>query len=339
MPGEAPRAEPRVTQMKHVATSTRVNLWLTLRALVALGLISYLAQLVNWLEVAQIARRADPAWLLTGTLYFPIAYFLYAQRTRRLVDNQLPLLETLRLVVVQGALSTFVANAAGTIAQVTLLIKRHSVTADLALRSAILTRLADLGASAIAVATMLLIAWRDFREIADWIIPSLGLAVGLLAGTIVAVRLIGTQSRKTLSRAPTLISNIARWRNIAIRAIDIDRAYAWRCGPAAFGYSLGLQIVVAASMYCNTQAFDLAVTPTQAAVVGIVAFFVGSLPVTILGGLGVYEASTIGLFYLYGVPVSESTAMMLVVRAVFYVLTGLALTIAWPWRLRGNARP
>jgi uncharacterized membrane protein YbhN (UPF0104 family) len=97
-------------------------------------------------------------------------------------------------------------------------------------------------------------------------------------------------------------------------------------------YCLALQIMTAVAMYCSARAFDLGIGFFEASFAGTVSGFLASVPITVFGGLGVYELSTVGLLQIFGVPVEAGAAMILVVRALFFVIMAVAFVVVRPPR-------
>lgn len=309
-----------------VKKTPRTKPLLLTKLFLASVLLGYLGFVINWPSLYKAVQNVSIFWLTLSVFYIPAGYIIFALRNRVLLDGQIPFRAMLQLVVLQGALSTFLSSAAGAAAQVAVLIKKHNIYPAQAIRSTIMSKVADTCAALAAVTLLLTLARNEFSQIHTHLTTGIAITSGLLFGLLVVTLLISnTRSAAELTVTASRNSLFRHWAAIVIAAFHVNRRYALSILPMAFAYSIVLQVVIAVAMYLNARAFGIEVTLLQAAVIGIISSFIASLPISVFGGLGVYEASTIGLFALYNIPIEKSAGMMLVVRTLFFLITGAAL--------------
>ena len=210
----------------------------------------------------------------------------------------------------------------------------HKVPAELAVQSAIVARLADMLAAVIVSGALVAIAWSYLVRMQSLLLPAMLLAaiVLLLAAIAMAVAWFSA-AEKTPRVADTATSSPSIWRKMLSFSMQVARpgpAYMASTLPTTLMYSLVLQVVIAVAITCHARAFNLEIGFFEAALVGVVSSFIASIPITVLGGLGVYEVSTVGLFVLLGVPAEAAAGMILVVRTVFFLVMALALALVRP---------
>lgn len=312
---------PKGESVPHAATPAARRWWFAARLCVSLALVAFLAHSVDWARVWAHARTVSPAWLVLSLFYIPASILLVAMRYRLLVDGMVPLGAMLRLVVFQGAVSTFLANAAGSLGFVGVLAKFHKVPAALAIQSAIVARAGDMLASLVAAALLVAVAWDRLATIRPFVVTAFLLSLAILLAalaTVLAARRLAIRSPGTDAREGST------WNKARDAVVQVVRMEAGRGLPGALLHSFLLQGVVAVAMYFNARAFGLEIGFFEAALVGVVASFIASVPVTVFGGLGVYEVSTVGLLAVFGVPVEAGAGMILVVRAIFFAVMAAA---------------
>jgi uncharacterized membrane protein YbhN (UPF0104 family) len=302
--------------------------WFLGRLAVSLALVAWLALNVEWRKVWAIVSGVSLPWLLASLFYIPVSIALVAWRYRILVNNRVAFPAMLRLVVFQGAVSTFLANAAGSLGFVGLLVKVYKVATELAVQSTLIARAGDMGASMLVAALLCTMAWPRLAAFHTLILLATALSVAILLGAAVAV----VVARK--GSVPAIPDGEASmWRKFAGfcgRVARLDSAYLASVLPATLLHSLALQAVIAVAMVLNARAFGLEIGFLEAALVGVASSFLASVPITVFGGLGVYEVSTVGLLAVFGVPVEAGAGMILVVRAIFFLAMACAFVLVRP---------
>ena len=294
-------------------------------------LIAYLAVSVEWPRVWAATRAASIPWLALGLFSIPAGILFISLRYCSLVNERVSLSVMLRLVVFQGAVSTFLANAAGSLSFIGILIKLHKLPAELAIQSTIIARLADMLLSLIVASVLAAMVWHHLESVR----PLMRLAVMVS----VAILLLGVATVIIGRRLPVSLlahaddvggdntSLVHKLLGLCARVIRLDAGYVASILPKTLAYSFVLQAVVAVSMYCNAYAFHLNIGFFEAAFVGVVSSFIASIPITVVGGLGVYEVSTVGLLALFGVPVEAGAGMILVVRTIFFLVMAITFFV------------
>ena len=291
---------------------------------------------VEWPKVWDSIRAVSVAWLLISQFSIPLSIVLIALRYRHLINRLISLRAMLHLVVVQAAIGTFLANAAGSISYIGILIKIYKVPAELAVQSTIIARLVEMFASVIVAAVLVAVAWNQLERI-----QSLVLFAMLFSAIVLVIAIVGIAVARRL-KAPAPLDTRGtqepevtpsfwqRMLKFGVKVIRLEPGYVASILPKALLYSFIMQAVIAVTMYCYARAFHLEIGFFEVALVGIVSTFIASIPITVFGGLGVYEVSTVGLLAVFGVPVEASAGMILVVRTIFFVVMAVAFFVIRP---------
>ncbi|MFO1417856.1 MAG: lysylphosphatidylglycerol synthase transmembrane domain-containing protein [Methylotetracoccus sp.] len=305
--------------------------WQLIKYVLAAGLLAYLALSVDWPKVWASARAVSLPWLAISLFYIPVGIWFIAVRYRCLIDKRVSLPAMLRLVVFQAAISTFLANVAGSLGYIGILAKVYRVPTALAVQSTIVARLAEMLMAMVAAGVLAALAWRELETLRPQMSLAIGFSLAVLIGAtlaVIAARLIpDAWVRPVVDEGGAEPGFVRKLIGFVVRVVRLDARYLVLVVPPTLLYSLILQIVIAVAMYCNAYAFHLDVSFVEAAFIGVVSSFIAGIPITVFGGLGVYEVSTVGLFVLFGVPADAATGMILVVRTLFFIVMGIAFAV------------
>lgn len=311
--------------------SAHARWWLAGKLSISFLFVLTLLISVEWPRVWEYTKTASVGWLAISLFYIPAGIAIIALRYRHLVKDRVPLRDMLTLVTFQGAISTFVANAAGSLGLIGILIKVYRVPAELAIQSTIIARLGDMIASLIVALVLIALAWHRLAAIQSLVLLAIGLTVAALC-VAAAIIMAGRRRKPLLSPEVPAAKDIRpsagqRLREFVMSVIRVDTGYLASIAPRTLLYSFASQAVIAVAMYCSARAFNLQIGFFEAALVGVVSTLIASAPITVFGGLGVYEVSTVGLLAVFGVPVEAGAGMILVVRALFFAAMGIALLL------------
>lgn len=160
--------------------------------------------------------------------------------------------------------------------------------------------------------------WDRLSEVPPIVVLSVMAAVGLRsvvvasrAATIVVGAALMVVASVGLWRLRHGNSTLARWR---------DRVAAARVGAAVFlagiGYSTLLWLQDVFRLVCATRAFGLTFSPTQIAMLSIVAMLGGLVPA--VAGLGPIEGGLIATLMAFGVDLPTAAAVTALERAISY---------------------
>lgn len=128
--------------------------------------------------------------------------------------------------------------------------------------------------------------------------------VGAIAAVLAAVILVGPIRRAVMSR-------VASWQETLV-GVEVHRGSV----AAAVGLSMLLYLQDVCRMLLIAAAFNVWLTPTQAATMSVLRLVGGAAPVP--GGLGVVEGSQMGGLVLFGISTETAAAITLVERAILY---------------------
>jgi uncharacterized membrane protein YbhN (UPF0104 family) len=224
---------------------------------------------------------------------------------------------------------------------IAILVKIYKVPAEVAVQSTIMARLADMLTSMLVVVVLLGFVSPQLGATQPVVLLSMLLCAGVIVLAVAVFALARGWKRPPDSGTAKIQrpweGTLRRTVEFGIRVIRLDARYVKSTFPKLFFYSLIIQFITAAAMYCNVRAFNLDIGYLEAAFVGVVSAFLASVPITVFGGLGVYELSTVTLLQVFGVPLESGTAMIFVIRAAFFMMMAIALfAVPTPTNDRGE---
>lgn len=278
---------------------------------------------LQWSDVAELWRKAQPGYLALGLATYFSANVLRARRFRALTGDRIPTRTMLRTVIIQNVLNTFLPLRAGEVSYLYMVHQSGVVKAGDNVGSLLGARLLDLLAALVLPLFALPFsrAWGTEGQPFYWFAAlaagvASGFAVGVWRAEPIARFLRGRAngSRAWVNRGLILVADVLTSLSQLGRSSLLGRVGALTLGCWALVYLSGYLSLIGVGVSLPFPDAIFAYSfPTVASMT----------PFYMLGGFGVYEGSFgVGL-HLAGVPdnVAVASALMLHVVELLFVIS------------------
>ncbi len=310
-------------------TNKKLAIWNALKIALAIALAVFVFSRTDLNELRALTRRLSIPWVLTGILAFCAVTWFSARRYWILIGRQIEFSELLGIVILQSALTNFVASGAGAASYVGVLRGEHQLRVSKGVMSLLLAKVGDLLTICLALTLSMWMVWAQIVPLHRFVLTlQAGIAGGLLAF------LLATALREQFI---TLISHLLHRLHCSYTAL-FDRAlmtpFALADQDSGRPYSavalwIAYSCLVLASMiawtYCFVRGFALPIGLWPVVLVVSLTQLMAIVPIQVFGGLGVYDVTSMYLYSLFGLNRSEIAAMLVWLRVVLYLLNLLTL--------------
>lgn len=307
-------------------------------AVLALVLLAYSLQGIEWRDVGRTIARADPVLLaLTGAIA-TATLFLRALRWRILLNAHGEVSVAIAFWATAAGLfgNNFLPARAGELVRTYMIAARCGLTKSYVLATALSERVAD----AIILAVMSAIVLLALPSPPGWFAGAATpvAVVGLLgAATVAVLPFLGPAGRTAIERAPLPAS--LRPRLVAAMEQGLLGLRGFHHGRRLSGF-LGLAVLIwvldaAGTVLCGA-ALGLEIQPSAAFLL-IAGLSVGSALPSTPGYLGIYQFVAVSVLTPFGFSRADAIAFILVTQALGYVVVGCWGGLGLLRRPAGNA--
>ena len=232
-----------------------------------------------------------------------------------LLGRRLSYPHVLNIVVVQNAVSNFVATGAGIASYLMLFHVEHDMKLSRAALAFIMTKIGDL----ISIWLLLLVA-----SLFQWaqVARFHGLIIVLLTVISIARSLLDSLR---LGRLRLVTNAMDTLQSLA----DQEHRSVFRLMGTGILLSLLYMAVTMAWLYASLRAFSLGIGVMPTAFVNTLIQVISYLPVQVFGGLGLTETSMLYFFGPFNLPQAELATVLIATRILFY-LTNLVVLLYLP---------
>ncbi len=304
-------------------------LWNFLKIALAAGLTLFILSKVDLLHLYQVFARISPGWLALSVLLYILLTLLKALQYYYLISRQVDYPEVLNIVVVQNAVSNFVATSAGIASYLSLFRMEHGVKLSRVALAFILTKVGDL----ISIWFFMLIAgiwlWPQVQPLHALVLTLLA-AIGALILSFFAAVILRHKfvsglrvvlNRLTLDR----VSRISNGLNALQSLVEQDQSFTFRIIGTGILYSIIYMLVTVAWVYASLQTFSLNIGFIATIFVNTFIQLISYLPIQVFGGLGVSELTYLYLYGFFDLSQPEIVPVLIGTRILFYLLNLLVL--------------
>jgi len=307
----------------------RKTLWAAVKILMAIGLIALVFSRTNFADLSALSKKISLAWISISFLIFILMTLLKTLEYWVLLERPTRYARLLDIVVWQNAISNFVANAAGIASYLTMLRLDENVRIRRSTAAFIIAKLGDLVAVAVTLAVSTAFVWPRIGAIRNIIPPITAvifLGVFLFIAMLSSKPLIGFMLNR-LHSLPILLKLPGLASLIDILNILEQQEKARLLGLIGRGIFLsGLYFLLTAAWLLTLLkglAFPLDFWP----VIFVITLgqIVSIIPIQVLGGLGVYEATNLYFYALFGIAQTQGATTLVGMRLIFYAMNALIL--------------
>jgi uncharacterized membrane protein YbhN (UPF0104 family) len=305
------------------------SLWNMVKIALAFGLAGFIISRTNLGELFSLYHRIDLAWLVIGVLFFFLTTLLKALQYYFLINRRVGYPQVLNIVVVQNAVSNFIATSAGIASYLTLFRVEQGVKVSRAALVFLLTKVGDLISIWLFMLVSSALLWSRFTGLHELILLSLAL-IGAAISLFFLVVILRQRfvSALTWGLGKVKLSHmgfINKLMDFLSSLAEQSHAFVFRMVGIGVAFSLVYLAVTMAWLYASllTFSFDVGVLP----VVFVNTFMqlISYLPIQVFGGLGVFETTSLYLYGLFDVSQTELAAVLIGMRVLFYLTNLFAL--------------
>jgi uncharacterized membrane protein YbhN (UPF0104 family) len=307
--------------------------WNIFKLLVAIGLAGYVLTRTDLNEVISLWGQIVLPYLIATFLLYTSLTFLKALEYHILLQQPTSYWRVLNIVVMQNALSNFFTNSVGVASYLTLLKVEERIKLGRSGLVFLITKLGDLFAVWMVMVICTVLFWRRIPGLHGFIlIPEVIVGLGfVLFFTALFLRKPFISYGNALSKR----FQLTRFSFVkqAAQALDafalMQEKSILRIVFIAFSLSIIYYMFTLMWMLVSMRTFGFqAETWAIIFVSGALQLF-SFFPVTILGGLGVAEFTSLYLYSLFGVQQEGLTAVLVGWRVLYY-LTNLFVLLYIP---------
>lgn len=305
------------------------HLWTFAKVILAILLIGIVFSQTRWDDLLALRSRIAWGW----TALYVILYFLLtafkSYQYKKLLDLPIPYPRVVSVVVLQNGLSNIVANSAGIVSYLVMLRGEQGVKVSRAALVFVITKIGDLFAVWLALLLSSFFIWQKATSLHNLTIV-LSALIG--SGLFIFLFVVALRGRfvdiikSLLTRTQlTRISIIERGVDGLQALVEQDRGSIYQMTLTAFSLSFIYFLMTFFWSYTQIKMFSVSLGIFPFLFITAILQLVSIIPITILGGLGVTEASSMMLYPLFGVDPVSFAAVLIGMRVVFYLINLIVL--------------
>lgn len=304
-------------------------MWNAAKIFLAFFLLYIAISKTDYSQVQSLVENVELAWTATLFFLFCVLVFLKAYQYQVLIGSKVSYTHILRIVILQNAISNFIANSAGIASYMTMLKAEQKIKLSRSGITFIVTKFGDLLAICFYLGLSAGLVWGQIGSL-RWLTIFLivGMLLGLAAFTITVL---------WRDRFVKLIARVLAWISLdrfslVKRGLEMLRSLAEEeQGPIFAMLRTGVVmslVYMSATMvfsYTSILIFNVQVGLWPVIYVASLMQLVSFVPIQVFGGLGVSEVTSVYLFSVFGLDQGEMAAIMLGLRALSYVMNAAIL--------------
>ncbi|MFZ5881189.1 MAG: lysylphosphatidylglycerol synthase transmembrane domain-containing protein [Chloroflexota bacterium] len=311
----------------------KIPLWNLAKIALALLLVWFVLSKTDLTQLFALRGQISQPWLAAGIfLYFALT-LLKALQYYFLLGRRVDYPQVLNIVVVQNAVSNFIATGAGIASYLALFRIEQGVKVSRAALAFLLTKVGDLISIWLFMLVSSLLAWPQVTALHNAALIALALigaallgffAVILLRQKFVAL-LAWWVDRLRLSR----LGFTNKFMQLLSSLAEQEHGFIFRMVGMGAAFSLVYMAVTMAWIDASLRTFSFEIGVLPVVFVNIFMQLVSYLPIQVFGGLGVNETTALYLYGVFDFPQADLAAVLLATRLLFY-LTNLAVLLYLP---------
>ena len=309
------------------------SLWNIVKIILAALLVGFVLSKTNLTQLFALRERISLPWLALGiVLYFSLT-LLKALQYYFLIGRRVEYPQVLNIVVVQNAISNFIATGAGIASYLALFRVEQGVKFSRAALAFALTKVGDLISIWLFMLVASLLVWSQVTSLH-------GLIIFLLAviGAAILVFFIAMFLRQKFVAVLAWIVDklklsrlgfVTKLMDLLSSLAEQEHSFVFRMVGIGVAFSLVYMAFTMTWIYASLQTFSFAIGILPVVFVNIFMQLISYLPIQVFGGLGVSETTSLYLYGIFNFPQTELAAVLIGARLLFY-LTNLAVLLYLP---------
>ena len=308
--------------------------WNFLKILFAIALVWYFLSWVDLGELYDLWGRVQITYLLATIVLYSTLTFLKAYIYQQiLVEQKTKYPRVLNIVVLQNSISNFLASSAGLASYLALLHLEENVKLRQSGLTFLIVKIGDLFAVWLFSIVCSFLLWDRVGELQSAILFFLFLVgLGFVAFFLALFWrrvFISLTNRMMLSLRLLKFSFFKQVVNILDAFAEMPQGAVFHIVYKAFGLSFIYNLITMAWMVVSMNAFQLPIDALSILFVSCILQLFSMIPVSVFGGLGITEVTSLYLYTLLGVPSTELSVILVGWRILYYI-TNLLLVLYLP---------
>jgi uncharacterized membrane protein YbhN (UPF0104 family) len=317
-----------------MSSDRRISLaWNAIKILFSITLVGYFLSWVKLSDVLSVWERIQVPYLCATVALYVILTLFKTYKYQVLLQQKTNYLRMLNIVIVQNSLSNFLTNSAGIASYLTLLRFEENVKVRQSGLVFIIIKIGDLFSVWLASIIFSWLVWDRISVLRNVILVSL-IAIGL-GFVIFFLALFWRRGFLSLANRILTAFHLTRYtffQNIAnaLNAFsEMHQDLVFGIVLKAFGLSVLYYLVTLLWMLVSMRAFQLPADSLSILFVSGILQLFSMIPVTVFGGIGITEVTSLYLYSLFGVAQGD-LSIVLVGWRIFYYFTNLLLVLYLP---------
>lgn len=299
-----------------------------LKILLALILMGVVLSRTSLAEIIALRERISWTWLIAGFVLFIVMTLVKTLQYWVLLGRQTSYRKTLKIVIIQNALTNFVANTAGIASYLAMFQMEENVKVRKSGAVFILTKAGDLLCMGLFLLVSASFVWTRVPVLHQLIVFILvALAAGLTVfWTAIFLRqtFVGFLRRILQTLRLDRLSLVQRGLFALESLASQDTKTVTQTLVTGTSLSFLYMLATMAYGYTRVQTFQVPLEFWAIIFIAALMQFVSVIPFQVFGGLGVTEVSLVYLYGLFGF-VDEIPAILVGLRVLFYIFNLILL--------------
>ena len=298
--------------------------WNIAKLFLAIILIIVVSSKTNITQIKTLKYDISWGWLYLHFFSFIIMTLMKAYQYHLLFGSSTKYKDVLRVVIWQNAISNFIASSAGIASYMAMLKAEQNVKLSRSAVVFLITKFGDLLAICLYLGLSAGLVWNQI-QLLRWL--SILLLGGLLLGLAIFLLIIMRRERFVTFVINALAFLKLSHFSLVSRGVDALRSLAMEKEKAVLNLlqtgvlmSFAYMTVTMVSAYTGVRMFNIHLGVWPVLYVAAVMQLVSFVPIQVLGGLGVTEVTSVYLYSFFGLNQGEMSAVMLGLRAIFYLM-------------------
>jgi uncharacterized membrane protein YbhN (UPF0104 family) len=294
-----------------------------LKIIFALVLIGVVLSRTNFQQILGLKDSLHWAWLLVSFLLYCLMTVIKGGQYWVLLRRKIAYRQTLKIVVIQNALTNLVANTAGLVSYLTLFRVEQNVKLTRSGITFLITKAGDLLSMGVFLFISAWLVWERVDGLHN-------LVIVLLTGILVAFAFLGMvvlMRRQFLSQVEKLLRALGLLRinliqnglNSLETLAEQEHAVVLQMLLRGIVLSMIYMSFTMVYVYGRIQIFHIPLDFWAIIFIASLMQMVSIVPFQVFGGLGVTELTLIYLFEIFGVAGMDISAIVVGLRVLFYL--------------------
>jgi uncharacterized membrane protein YbhN (UPF0104 family) len=316
------------------SSDRRISLaWNAIKILFSIVLVGYFFSWVNLSDVLLVWERIHFPYLSVTVILYVLLTLFKAYNYQALLQQNTNYFRILNIAIVQNSLSNFLANSAGIASYLGLLRFEENVKIRQSGLVFIIIKIGDLFSVWLASMVCSWLVWERISELRSMLLISL-IAIGLVF-VLFFLALFWRRGFIALANRMLAALHLTRYTffqklvNALTDFSEMQQEQVFGIVFKAFGLSFVYYLLTMLWMLASMKAFQLPADNLSILFVSGILQLFSMIPITVFGGIGVTEVTSLYLYSALGVPQAD-LSIVLVGWRIFYYFTNLLLVLYLP---------